>query len=120
MCIRDSRTRRPTFLHLRTTRIMGHAGTDFEIEWRNIEELCAVEASDPLLRSAQIALESGLMSKYEILGLYEATREKCFAAAEDADRRPRLTTLDDVMKPLAPYTPDKVKAEAERLSLIHI
>ena len=28
------RTRRPTFLHLRTTRIMGHAGTDFEIEWR--------------------------------------------------------------------------------------
>ena len=34
------RTRRPTFLHLRTTRIMGHAGTDFEIEWRSIEELC--------------------------------------------------------------------------------
>ena len=33
------RTRRPTFLHLRTTRIMGHAGTDFEIEWRSIEEL---------------------------------------------------------------------------------
>ena len=29
------RTRRPTFLHLRTTRIMGHAGTDFEIEWRS-------------------------------------------------------------------------------------
>ncbi|MFN7212088.1 MAG: thiamine pyrophosphate-dependent enzyme, partial [Lysobacteraceae bacterium] len=25
------RTRRPTFLHLKTTRIMGHAGTDFEI-----------------------------------------------------------------------------------------
>jgi 2-oxoisovalerate dehydrogenase E1 component len=46
------RTRRPTFLHLRTTRIMGHAGTDFEIEWRSIEELCAVEATDPLLRSA--------------------------------------------------------------------
>lgn len=108
------RTRRPTFLHLRTTRIMGHAGTDFEIEWRNIEELCAVEASDPLLRSAQIALESGLMSKDEILGLYETTRAKCFAAAEDADKRPRLSTLEDVMRPLAPYTPDKVKAEAER------
>lgn len=107
-------TRRPTFLHLRTTRIMGHAGTDFEIEWRNIEELCAVEASDPLLRSAQIALESGLMSKDEVLALYEETRAKCFAAAEDADRRPRLTTLEDVMKPLAPYTPDAVKAEAER------
>jgi 2-oxoisovalerate dehydrogenase E1 component len=108
------RTRRPTFLHLRTTRIMGHAGTDFEIEWRSIEELVAVEASDPLLRSAAIALESGLMSKDEVLALYEDTRKKCFAAAEDADRRPRLSTLQEVMAPLAPYTPKKVKAEAER------
>lgn len=108
------RTRRPTFLHLRTTRIMGHAGTDFEIEWRSIEELCAVEATDPLLRSAAIALESGLMSKDEILALYEDTRKKCFAAAEDADRRPRLTGLADVMAPLAPYTPAKVQAEATR------
>jgi len=108
------RTRRPTFLHLRTTRIMGHAGTDFEIEWRSIEELCAVEASDPLLRSAQIALESGLMSKDEILALYEQTRAKCFEAAEDADRRPRLTSLEDVMAPLAPYTPPAVRAEATR------
>ena len=107
-------TRRPTFLHLRTTRIMGHAGTDFEIEWRSIEELVAVEASDPLLRSAAIALESGLYTKDSLLALYEATRKRCFTAAEDADRRPRITTLADVMKPLAPYTPAKVKAEAER------
>ncbi|MGQ4659432.1 thiamine pyrophosphate-dependent enzyme [Lysobacter sp. F6437] len=108
------RTRRPTFLHLRTTRIMGHAGTDFEIEWRSIEELCAVEASDPLLRSAAIALQSGLMSKDEVLALYESTRKRCFAAAEEADSRPKLDRLDDVIAPLAPYTPAAVKKEAER------
>lgn len=108
-------TRRPTFLHLRTNRIMGHAGTDFEIEWRSFEELCAVEAADPLLRSAAIALESGAMTKDEILALYEATRQKCFAAAEDADRRPRIETLEHVMAPLAPYTPDKVAVEARRM-----
>ena len=108
------RTRRPTFLHLRTTRIMGHAGTDFEIEWRSIDELVQVEAGDPLLRSAQIALESGLMSKDEILALYEDTRRKCFAAAEDADKRPRIETLEHVVAPLAPYTPDKVAKEAAR------
>lgn len=107
-------TRRPTFLHLRTTRVMGHAGTDFEIEWRSVEELFAVEATDPLLRSAEIALSSGLYNKESLLALYEATRKRCFEAAEDADRRPRLTTLDQVMKPLAPYTPAAVKAEAER------
>ncbi|MBW8311887.1 MAG: MFS transporter [Rhizobium sp.] len=108
------RTRRPTFLHLRTTRIMGHAGTDFEIEWRSFEELMAVEATDPLLRSAEIALVSGLMSKDELLAKYEAMRARCFAAAEEADRRPKLTDLAEVMAPLAPFTPDKVAAEAAR------
>jgi 2-oxoisovalerate dehydrogenase E1 component len=108
------RTRRPTFLHLRTTRLMGHAGTDFEIEWRALEELCAVEAGDPLLRSAQIAVESGLMDKDEVLALYEQTRKRCFEAAEAADQRPRLNALQDVIAPLAPYTPDKVRAEATR------
>ncbi len=107
-------TRRPTFLHLRTTRIMGHAGTDFEIEWRSFEELMAVEASDPLLRSAEIALSSGLMSQDDVLALYELTRAKCFAAAEKADSKPKLTTLAEVVAPLAPYSPEKVQAEAAR------
>jgi 2-oxoisovalerate dehydrogenase E1 component len=108
------RTRRPTFLHLGTTRIMGHAGTDFEIEWRSFEELMAVEASDPLLRSAEIALSSGLLDRDAVLGLYESTRARCFAAAEEADRQPKLTSLAEVIAPLAPYTPDAVAAEARR------
>lgn len=108
------RTRRPTFLHLRTTRIMGHAGTDFEIEWRSIEELMAVEAGDPLLRSADIALRSGLFGKDDLLALYEAIRTRCFAAAEQADQRPKLESLEQVIAPLAPYTPDAVQQEAAR------
>jgi len=107
-------TRRPTFLHLRTVRIMGHAGTDFELEWRNIAQLCAVEACDPLLRSAAIALESGLLDKQALLDVYENIRTRCFAAAEEADRRPKLTTLEEVTAPLAPYTPDAVHMEATR------
>jgi 2-oxoisovalerate dehydrogenase E1 component len=108
------RKRRPTFLHLKTTRLMGHAGTDFEIEWRSIEELLAVEATDPLLRSAAIALESGLFGKSQLLALNETVRKRCFAAAENADARPRLSSLEEVMQPLAPYTPAAVMAEAAR------
>jgi 2-oxoisovalerate dehydrogenase E1 component len=108
------RTRRPTFLHLTTTRVMGHAGTDFEIEWRAIDELVALEATDPLLRSAAIALASGLYNKDDLLNLYNATRHRCFEAADAADRRPRIGSLAEVMAPLAPYTPDAVRAEAER------
>ena len=107
-------TRRPTFLHLRTTRIMGHAGTDFEIEWRSVDELMRVESTDPLLRSAAIALESGLYTKESLLAKYEDVRKQCFAAADEADRKPKIETLAHVMEPLAPYTPDKVAAEAKR------
>jgi 2-oxoisovalerate dehydrogenase E1 component len=114
------RTRRPTFLHLRTTRVMGHAGTDFEIEWRSVEELMAVEAGDPLLRSAAIALESGLFDADDLLGLYELIRAKCFAAAEDADTRPRLSSLAEIVAPLAPYSPDRVVAEAARVDADHV
>ena len=106
--------RRPTFLHLRTTRIMGHAGTDFEIEWRPVEELVAVEASDPLLRSAAIGLESGLFTKESLIAKYEDVRAKCFAAADEADRRAKIETLAEVVRPLAPYTPAAVQAEATR------
>jgi 2-oxoisovalerate dehydrogenase E1 component len=107
-------TRRPTFLHLRTTRIMGHAGTDFEIEWRSIEELVAVESGDPLLRSAAIALQSGLFTPETLFAHHEAIRARCFAAADEADRRPKLVTLEEVVRPLAPYTPAAVAAEAVR------
>jgi 2-oxoisovalerate dehydrogenase E1 component len=106
--------RRPTFLHMRTTRIMGHAGTDFEIEWRSVEELMAVEATDPLLRSAAIALEAGIYTKEHLLAKYEEVRKRCFAAADEADRRPKLTDLAEVIAPLAPYHADKVAAEAKR------
>lgn len=109
-------TRRPTFLHLRTTRLMGHAGTDFEIEWRPLPELCAAEASDPLLRSAAIAMQSGWMTAAQVLDLYEGVRARCFAAAAEADRRPKLTALTEVIAPLAPYSPAAVHAEATRVA----
>jgi 2-oxoisovalerate dehydrogenase E1 component len=107
-------TRRPTFLHLKTARLTGHAGTDFEIEWRSIQELVALEGTDPVLRSAAIALESGLYTRQALLDTYEAIRKRCFDAAAEADRRPKIASLDEVMKPLAPYTPKAVQAEAAR------
>jgi len=108
-------TRRPAFLHLSVTRLMGHAGTDFEIEYRPIPELLAAEAHDPLLRSADLALTTGLMTRDELLERYEALRVRCMTAAEAANERPKLGSLAEVMAPLAPYTPDAVLREARRV-----
>ena len=96
------RTRKPLFLHMRTVRLMGHAGTDFEIDYRTEAELEANEAIDPLLRSADLALRSGIMDRQEIIDLYQAQRERCFAAADRADQTPKLRNLADVSAPLAP------------------
>jgi len=108
------RTRRPTFLHLSTARLMGHAGTDFEVEYRPLEELLAAEARDPLLRSADIALSTGLLTREGLVDWYESFRTRCMAAAQEADQREKLGSAAEVMAPLAPYSPAAVMAEACR------
>ncbi|HWP94591.1 MAG TPA: thiamine pyrophosphate-dependent enzyme [Gammaproteobacteria bacterium] len=108
------RTRRPVFLHLKLVRLMGHAGTDTETEYRSLEELEAIEARDPLLASARLALESGALTPRELLDQYEAIRERVREAGRRAAQRPKLTTRAEVMAPLAPYHPERVNAEATR------
>ncbi len=106
--------RRPVFLHLRCVRLLGHAGTDIEVEYRGIERVEATEAQDPLLYSAETVLESGLATPAELLQRYEACRERVQRAAREAARRPHFRSAEQVMAPLAPYAADKVRAEAER------
>lgn len=106
--------RKPVFLHLKTTRLMGHAGTDFEVDYRNIQELEAEEARDPLLRSAETAVNCGLMSPVEIIDLYQAMNKRCMETAYKADEMQRITTLDEVIKPLAPYNESLVNDEVKR------
>ncbi len=106
--------RQPVFLHLNVTRLMGHAGTDFEIEYRDPGALSADESRDPLLVSARLVIASGLMSAAEIRDRYLALRERCLERADWADGRARLTTREAVMGPLAPASPKRVREEAVR------
>jgi len=108
------RTRQPTFLHLKLVRLLGHAGTDAETEYRTPEELERSEARDPLLMSAETALEAGLLTPAELLDRYEACRARVQAASKKAATRPKLTTSSQVMEPLAPYHADEVNKEATR------
>ncbi|MHB8405087.1 MAG: thiamine pyrophosphate-dependent enzyme [Gammaproteobacteria bacterium] len=108
------RRRSPVFLHLKLVRLLGHAGTDAETEYRASAELETTEARDPLLVSARIALESGIYTPAELLGAYQAARGRVQAASKKAALRPKLMTAEQVMAPLAPYHPDRVNAEALR------
>ena len=104
----------PVFLHLKVVRLLGHAGSDAETEYHTLEEIEAAEAKDPLLASAELLFREGLMTADEVLALYERIRGRVRAAAEYACKRPKLTSAAEVMAPLAPFTPEKVAAEARR------
>ncbi|MGY6554891.1 MAG: transketolase C-terminal domain-containing protein [Wenzhouxiangella sp.] len=114
--VNECRTRRSAvFLHLRTTRLMGHAGTDFEIEYRTLDELSAAESLDPLLRSAEQVVARDLMSPAAIRRRYEALRQRCLEQADRADSEPRLGSLAEVIAPLAPVSVAAVERDAQRV-----
>ncbi len=106
-------TRQPAFLHLRTVRLWGHAGSDAEHGYRSLAEIAEVEARDPLLRNARRLIEAGAATPGELIELLRDTRERIGALAEEAARRPRLQTTGEVVAPLAPSHPERVVANAE-------
>ncbi|MHB1544586.1 MAG: transketolase C-terminal domain-containing protein [Gammaproteobacteria bacterium] len=110
------RSRAPVFFHLSVVRLLGHAGTDQEAEYRTLASIEESEARDPIIQSARLINQAGLASGRDLLDLYETVREEVRTLAEWAVGRPRLSTAEAVMAPLAPYSRYAVDAEARRLS----
>ena len=79
--------RRPVFLHLRTVRFGGHAGSDAEISYRKPREIEADYARDPLLATASCLRATGA-SAGDILARYEAIRLADRRGGRKARRRP--------------------------------
>jgi 2-oxoisovalerate dehydrogenase E1 component len=99
--------RRPVFLHMRTVRLMGHAGADVEASYSALEAIEANEAQDPLLHSARILLQHGGLAKEEIAARYEAMREQVERVAAEALTKPRLQTSAEIMAPIIPPAGEK-------------
>jgi 2-oxoisovalerate dehydrogenase E1 component len=95
-------TRRPVFLHLSTVRLLGHAGSDVEELYLSKAQIEASERDDPLLHSARIMIENGLLSATEVLNLYESVRQRVLRAGELAISRPKLDTPEGVMESVVP------------------
>ncbi len=102
------RRRRPAFLHLRTVRLMGHAGSDLETGYRTPAEIAADLARDPLVSTARLLVVSGTATPDEVLARYEAVRDRVAAVAVEVADAPRLTSAATVMSTIAPRRPDDV------------
>jgi 2-oxoisovalerate dehydrogenase E1 component len=106
--------RRPVFLHLRTVRFGGHAGSDAEISYRKPREIEADYARDPLLATASCLRAFGA-SVPDIMACYDAIRLEIDQEAERLRPEPRLSSASEIMAPLAPRNPDRVAETAGAL-----
>jgi 2-oxoisovalerate dehydrogenase E1 component len=103
--VRDQR--RPVFLHLRTVRFGGHAGSDAEISYRKPRDIEVDYARDPLLATAS-GLGAMGASAADILACYDGIRHEIDDEAERLKHKPRLSSAAEVMAPIAPRHPARV------------
>ncbi|AEI93508.1 thiamine pyrophosphate-dependent enzyme [Roseobacter litoralis] len=96
------RHRKPAFLHLRTIRLYGHAGSDVEATYRSPQAIAADEANDPLLHSVRLMHERQACGPQEALEIYQNAGTQCTRLAAQAVTRPRLKTSEDVAASLIP------------------
>ncbi len=106
--------RRPVFLHLRTVRFLGHAGSDAEISYRTPREVEADYARDPLLATA-LELRAAGADPEQIRARYDQIRAEIDAEVDALRDQRRLGSAAEVMAPIAPRRPDRVAATAGAL-----
>lgn len=104
--------RRPAFLHMACARLYGHAGSDMQATYLRKDEIAACEASDPLLHGAALLADLGVLRPDQILDLYQEAGETIARVAEEAIRRPKLTSAAAVMASIVP--PKRARALPNR------
>ncbi len=92
--------RKPAFLHVRTVRLMGHAGSDYEPAYRQPDEITADFDRDPVLCTARMLVQQGYLSPDEVLDLYEAKRSEVIELAREVGELKQLDNAWTVMSPL--------------------
>lgn len=94
--------RKPVFLHMRTVRLMGHAGADIEAGYATLEDIEAAEANDPLLHTARILVEHASLSQEDIVSRYDDIGVQVNRVAEEAFQKPKLNSAAEVMSSIIP------------------
>ena len=94
--------RKPVFLHVRTVRLLGHAGSDAEFVYRDMADITATEFQDPLLHTARIILENNILTPDELINIYQQVEQRIAVVAENAAGKEKLTSADSVMASIVP------------------
>lgn len=104
--------RRPAFLHLRTVRFLGHAGSDVESGYRTPDEIRRDLVRDPIVATARMLVELGYASPDDLLERDDAIRARVDECARSLIGTAQLTDARQVMAPLSPRRADLVARAA--------
>ncbi|OMH33287.1 alpha-ketoacid dehydrogenase subunit alpha/beta [Motiliproteus sp. MSK22-1] len=94
--------RQPVFLHIRTVRLMGHAGSDAQAAYLSREVIEQTEAQDPLLHTARQLIDNHILRSDQICDLYHGIAEQVSRVAKQCILRPKLKTAHQVMQSIVP------------------
>jgi 2-oxoisovalerate dehydrogenase E1 component len=108
--------RRPAFLHLRMVRLMGHAGSDYEPAYRRPGDIAGDLDRDPLLRTAELLINRGVLTPDQVLEHYEAKRTNVIELAQAVSDLPQLDSAAAVMQPLREALEQAVAASPASLA----
>lgn len=92
--------RQAVFLHMRCVRLMGHAGSDIESQYKTMAEIEATESLDPLLTTAAYLMHYGVLTNLEIIDYYFDTKQALLEQAQLCIQKPKLTSKELVMDSL--------------------
>jgi len=106
----------PGFLHLRTVRFLGHAGSDVESAYRTPSVIRQDYDRDPILATAGLLVDNGDASGAELVERYGRQRARIYAKVSSMVGEPELDDPAQIMAPLAPHHPKRVSVEARRLA----
>ncbi|WP_435874235.1 thiamine pyrophosphate-dependent enzyme [Nocardia fluminea] len=104
----------PVFLHLRTVRLGGHAGSDVESAYRGPADIAADLARDPLLGTARYLIAAGVAEAGDLLERYERIGVHVQQTADEVVHEARLDSAAAVIAPLAPAHPAAIRADVAR------
>lgn len=104
----------PVFLHMKTVRLLGHAGSDIEFHYRSEQEIEAWEQEDPLLHSARLLLETGITDTMSLIARYKMLGKRVEKMAKIYKGSPKLNSAKAIMTSIIP--PVKTKSIKESAS----
>lgn len=94
--------RQPVFLHIKTVRLMGHAGSDIESHYKSDDSIIQTEQDDPLLHTARMIKQHGWLSDKEILQRYEDMRQTVQEQSIRALAQPKLRIANEICASIIP------------------